>query len=106
MPLDQRRRDVPHAHAFPLALAGEGERVRLVALAAGKNLERRLADLGLPVGIELEVVQRQGGGRMVVGREFARVALGAGMTAKMMVVLPSEDGGDCGQCAHAGVAAE
>ncbi len=93
MPLDNRGRE--HAHAFSLALAGEGERVRIVALAGGKGVERRLIDLGLPVGTDLEVIHRQGPGRMVVGRAYARVALGAGITRKILVSLP-EDRKDSG----------
>lgn len=99
MPMDNRGRD--HAHAFPLALAGEGERVRIAAMSGGKGVEKRLIDLGLPVGTEIEVVHRQGPGRMVVGRAFARVALGAGMTKKILVTLPTDE---CEQCTR--VAAE
>jgi ferrous iron transport protein A len=84
-------------HAFPLALAAEGEKLRIAALVAGKNVERRLADLGLPVGSEIEVLHRQGPGRMVVGKGYARIALGVGLTAKIMVTLA--DG--CERCPRA-----
>jgi ferrous iron transport protein A len=70
---------------FPLSAAAVGDRLRIESLTAGKTLARRLADLGLPVGSEIEVVHRQPGGRMVVAREFARVALGAGMTERILV---------------------
>ena len=88
--------DIPGGqdHAFPLALAAAGEKVRIASLNAGKKLERRLADLGLPVGSELEIMHREGRGRMVVGRGYARVALGAGMTSKILVTL--NDG--CAAC--------
>ena len=72
--------------AFPLARGGKGSRVRIVALMAGKGLERRLSDMGLPVGAEIEILHREGWGRMVVARDHARVALGAGMTHKILVV--------------------
>ena len=77
---------------FPLAFAAKGQRLRIVKLAGGKGLGRRLMDLGLPMGAEIEVVHRQGVGRMVVARQRARVALGAGMTQKIMVTWA--DGGD------------
>ncbi|MEZ5839216.1 MAG: FeoA family protein [Hyphomicrobiales bacterium] len=79
MPADQ--------HLFPLALAAEGEKVRIAALRAGKGLSRRLTDLGLPLGAEIRVMQRRPGGAMIVGRDNLRVALGAGMSQKVMVAL-------------------
>lgn len=70
---------------FPLALAAEGERVRVVALAAGRSLERRVADLGLHPGVVIEVRQRQRGG-LVVARDGARIALGAGVATRILVL--------------------
>ena len=70
---------------FPLALAAEGQRLRVVSLMAGRNLDRRLTDLGLNVGSEISVVQRQGAG-LIVARAAARVAVGAGMAMKILVV--------------------
>lgn len=75
----------PTEPQFPLSSAVAGDRLIIAALRAGKGLGRRLADLGLPVGAEIEVVNRQQGGRLVVARELTRVALGAGMTQKIMV---------------------
>lgn len=74
-------------HAFPLALAAEGERVRISALKAGKGLVHRMMELGLPLGTEIRVAQRGRGGAMVVERDTMRVALGAGMVNKVMVTL-------------------
>ncbi len=71
--------------AFPLAMAQEGERVRVFLLRGGKGLEMRLTSLGLNVGSELTVSQRQGG-NLVVIRGETRLALGAGMAQKIMVV--------------------
>lgn len=66
-------------------MAQEGEKVRIFLLRGGKGLEMRLTSLGLNVGSELEVSQRQGG-RLVVIRGDTRLALGAGMAQKIMVV--------------------
>lgn len=71
--------------AFPLTLASEGERVRILAYASGRGVDRKLADLGLPVGSELTIMTRQAGGRMVVACDDVRVALGAGMAHRIMV---------------------
>jgi ferrous iron transport protein A len=70
--------------SFALAMADEGQRVRVVGLRAGRGLDRRLMDLGLNIGSELCVLQRQGGG-LVVLRDQARIALGGGMATKIIV---------------------
>lgn len=72
--------------AFPLRLAGEGERVRVVALARGHGLEKKLIDLGLPIGSELTVMSGPaGGGPLVVARGHARIALGHGLAHRVLV---------------------
>lgn len=73
------------AGVFPLALAGEGERVRIIAYSSGRGVERKLADLGLPVGSDLTIMTRQGAGQMIVARDGIRIALGAGMAHRIMV---------------------
>jgi len=70
---------------FPLADAVAGDHLIIASFHAGKEMSRRLADLGLPIGARIEVIHRQAGGRMVVARDLSRVALGAGMTDKIMV---------------------
>ena len=72
------------AKAFPLAMAGEGERVRIRTLQGGKGLAKRLTELGLNPGIEVRIVARQGGG-LVVARGETRLALGGGMASKILV---------------------
>jgi ferrous iron transport protein A len=70
---------------FPLSLAGEGERVRIVALRAGRGLDQRLTEMGLHVGSEIHVRQRQPGGGLVVVWGETRLALGAGMAHRILV---------------------
>ncbi|AFL73917.1 FeoA family protein [Thiocystis violascens] len=73
------------AKPFPLAMATDGERVRIQSLQGGKGLMLRLTELGLNQGAELRVVQRQGGG-LVVARGETRIALGGGMATKILVM--------------------
>lgn len=77
---------------FALGLAAEGQPLQIVSLRAGRNLDRRLADLGLNIGSRISVVQRQGGG-LVIARDAVRVAVGAGMAMKIFVV-PAQPGPD------------
>jgi ferrous iron transport protein A len=83
MPMPMR--DVSDTSAFPLAMAQEGERVRIFLLRGSKGLEMRLTSLGLNVGSELTVSQRQGSSLVVIRGE-TRLALGAGMAHKIMVL--------------------
>ena len=74
-------------HAFPLALAAEGESLRIVAMKSGKGFVRKIGDLGLSVGSGITVYQRRAGGSMVVGRDTLRIALGAAAAQRIMVTL-------------------
>ena len=77
--------DAHNSRPFPLAMADEGVDVRIVALRAGRGVDLRLTELGLNVGSEVRVVQRQGGG-LLVARGETRIAIGGGMATKVMVV--------------------
>lgn len=70
--------------AFPLMMATEGARLRVVALR-GSDVDKRLTEMGINVGAELVVSQHQGGG-VVVMRGETRFALGGGMAHRIMVV--------------------
>ena len=71
--------------AYPLTMAVEGETVRIIALMGGTGLDRRMTEMGLNVGAEVVVRNRQNGG-LVVMRGETRYALGRGMAHKIMVV--------------------
>lgn len=75
-----------HARPLPLAMADQGTQMRIVALRAGRELDRRLRDMGLNPGVELKVQQRQPGGALVVMCGGTRIALGGGMAHKIMVI--------------------
>ena len=48
--------------------------------------------MGLPIGSEIEVIQRQTGGRLIVARDFVRIALGGGMAQKIIVEPVGSEG--------------
>ncbi|WP_333874952.1 FeoA family protein [Methylobacter sp.] len=72
------------SRAFPLSMAGENAAVRVVAILGGAGLARRVSEMGLNVGCELIVLQRQNAG-LVVMRGETRFALGDGIAHKIMV---------------------
>ncbi|MFP4080056.1 MAG: ferrous iron transport protein A [Ectothiorhodospira sp.] len=76
------------SQGYALTMAQQDQTVRVVALRAGRNLDRRLTELGIHIGSKLRVVQRQGNA-LVVSRDQARIAIGAGMAMKILVV-PAE----------------
>ena len=73
--------------AMPLMLASQGEKMTVSAIKADKSQARRLADLGLRVGKNLNIIQKNGAG-VVVGIQGLRLAIGPSQ-AKAILVSPS-----------------
>ena len=72
--------------SLPLMQADVGQRVRVVALRGGVLLDRRMTEMGINIGAELTIHQREGGG-VLVKRGETRFALGGGMAHKIMVEI-------------------
>ena len=70
---------------MPLAMVSEGEVVRLVSLRGGRELNKRLADLGLNIGMTLRVIRRIQNGPMILLVKDSRLAIGRGMADRMWV---------------------
>lgn len=70
--------------AMPLAMASPGEKVCIRDFRGGEGVARQLADLGVTVGSCVEVLSSNGG-PMVLAVRGSRVALGRGVTRKVMV---------------------
>lgn len=70
--------------SFPLSMSNAGMLVRVVSLAGGQGLDRRMTEMGINVGAELKICQREGAG-IVVMRGETRFALGGGMAHRIMV---------------------
>lgn len=72
---------------FPLRMAGEGEKVRIVSLKGGKSFCDRLSGMGLNVGSEIEIMQNRKSGKMLVSCEETRFFMGGGMAHKIDVEM-------------------
>jgi Fe2+ transport system protein FeoA len=72
---------------LPLCLVGAGERARIIQVDEGHRFRRRLADLGLAVGMEVRVVQAsRGAGPLILAVcNDSRLAVGWGMANKIRV---------------------
>lgn len=73
---------------FPLAFAGEGEQVEVVAMGKSGKVHERLLSMGIGVGDALDVVKCQGQGAVLVAKGRNRYALGGGMAQKIYVRYP------------------
>ena len=69
----------------PLADVPIGRRVRINNFAGGRMVRSRLASLGLNLGQEVTVLQNNRG-LIMVGVNSGRVALGRGVSQKILVV--------------------
>jgi len=68
-----------------LSRAKAGETVTVIALGAGWGLQRRLADMGLTPGVKVKVIRSGRPGQVVIEVRGSRMALGHGVTAKILV---------------------
>ncbi len=72
-------------HPIPLALLASGKTATVVDIRAGQGLIRRLAGMGLTVGVSLRVVNNPMRGPIVAEVRGAKLALGYGIAQKIMV---------------------
>jgi len=81
----------PAGQPFPLTKALIGQKLQLVRIAAGAKLRRRLTELGLTPGVELDVLQDRRGPLLLSVRN-TRLAIGRGVAQSIMVRIIGEGG--------------
>jgi Fe2+ transport system protein FeoA len=77
--------DKPNQSETPLSKVPPGQRVRITSYAGGRMLRSRLASLGLNLGREIDIIQNNRG-LIIVGVNGGRVALGRGVSQKILTV--------------------
>lgn len=80
-----QREGTAFSSSFPLAFAGEGEKVKIVIFRGGGLMRERLLSMGVCLGDEIEIVQKHNGGAVLIARAGSRIALGGGMAQKINV---------------------
>lgn len=70
---------------FPLAMADEGDRVRVVAWWADSELSGHLAETGLHIGAALTLSVRIPGDTLVISHGETRLAIGEEVARKVLV---------------------
>ncbi len=68
-----------------LVMVEPGKKVEVVEIRGGRLLAKRLSDMGIYPGVELEVVSNIGQGPVIVAREGNRIGIGLGMAHKIIV---------------------
>lgn len=76
---------------MPLAMGKPGERVVVKEMAGGMSARTRLADMGLRTGDHIEIINNNGMGRLILGHDCTRLAIGRGIAQKIMVSLDDDD---------------
>jgi len=69
----------------PLFLAPEGSKIKIKEIRVGRNLQKRLIDLGLGVGTICEIVKGSQNCGIIVKKENCKLGIGFGMASKIMV---------------------
>lgn len=70
---------------MPLTMVKAGKRVRLTRVNGGRGIQARLAAMGLVPGVEIEVVNNNRRGPIIVAVRESRLAIGRGMAHKIIV---------------------
>jgi len=75
---------------MPLAMAREGETVLVQFVDCGKELKRRLCDLGLYDNTKIKIVKNDISGPIVITVKDSKLVIGRGQANKILVGEPKE----------------
>ncbi len=75
---------MPSEILIPLTQAKTGACLHLVKIEGGREVTRRLVELGLTPGVSVRVLQNYGGPVLIAVRD-SRIALGRGIASKLQV---------------------
>jgi len=73
------------SNKFPLSLANENEKVKIVDVSGGKRVLRQLLAMGLIDGLELQVLRNRPKQDLLVSYKQSRWTIGAGMAKQVLV---------------------
>ena len=81
---------------IPLPLAGNGATVRVLHIAGGRGVYRKLHELGIYIGAHLRIVNSWGAGPVIIeildannDLRAARIVIGYGLAMKIYVEIIS-----------------
>lgn len=69
---------------MPISFVQNGSKVKVVNIGVGQTLNKKLMEMGLNIGSEIQVIKNEGGS-LILGVAGSKLALGQGMGHKIMV---------------------
>ena len=70
---------------MPLAVVSPDKKVKIVSIVGGRGVREHLFNIGLGVGIEVEVLKQGAPGPFLIAFKETRLAIGQGVAQKIMV---------------------
>jgi len=70
---------------IPLEIAPAGETLELAAIAGGRRLQHRLAEMGLTPGVRFRIITKGQPGPFIISVKETRLVLGRGMAHSVTV---------------------
>jgi Fur family ferric uptake transcriptional regulator len=70
---------------LPLAMAKQGEKLKIQDFTGGSTARMRLMTMGLRIGDEIDVITNMNNGQLVIAADFKRLVLGRGLAQKILV---------------------
>jgi Fe2+ transport system protein FeoA len=68
-----------------LVMVRQGERARVLRISAGRGLVRRLTEMGLLPGAEIEIISGRQPGPIIIRLQGLRFGLGFGLAKRIFV---------------------
>ncbi len=82
------------SHYMPLAIVRPGEEVTIVDIRAGRELTRRLSDMGLTPETTIRVINSHTPGPVLIDLSGSRLVIGFGVDQEIMVELKKDAHGN------------
>ncbi len=69
---------------MPIAYVNQGEEVKILDIAGGQGVYKRLMEMGIYPGASVKIISNTGGGPIIIGVKDTKIALGRGMAMKII----------------------
>lgn len=79
--------EADHQRSMPLCMVLTGETVHVVKIGTESKLRKRLADLGISIGVPIRIMQNKGNGPVIVAiKNDTRLGVGRDLARQLWVV--------------------
>ena len=73
------------APVMPLQMARQGQDVKLAKIRGGREMQHRLAEMGLTPGVKFKIINQGHPGPFIILLKDTRLVLGRGMTHQIFI---------------------